>query len=157
MKKLILIAALVITSVVNAQAHKFTQLYNYFQGVKGVTATTIDKELFNKIGGVYLEKEVKNWNSITKSINTIRMIAIDGGNQTVKNNFKNTFDSLKFEELMTVNNDGDRVKFYTDNSNSKVIKNLLLSISTKDRIVYLMMDGAFKISDIQNGMIKVSK
>ena len=106
---------------------------------------------------MYLEKEVKNWNSITKSINTIRMIAIDGGNQTVKNNFKNTFDSLKFEELMTVNNDGDRVKFYTDNSNSKVIKNLLLSISTKDRIVYLMMDGAFKISDIQNGMIKVSK
>jgi hypothetical protein len=157
MKKLILIAALVITSVVNAQANKFTQLYNQFQNVKGVTTMTIDKGLFNMMGDMNLDKEVKNWNSITKSINTIKMIVIDGDNQNAKNNFKNSFSKLKLEELMAVNKDGSKVKFYTDNSNSKIIKNLLLSISSKEETVYLMLDGAFKLSDIQNNIKVISK
>ena len=157
MKKLILIAALVITSVVNAQANKFTQLYNQFQNVKGVTTMTIDKGLFNMMGDMNLDKEVKNWNSITKSINTIKMIVIDGDNQNAKNNFKNSFSKLKLEELMAVNKDGSKVKFYTDNSNSKIIKNLLLSISSKEETVYLMLDGAFKLSDIQNNIKVITK
>ena len=157
MKKLILIAALVITSVVNAQANKFTQLYNQFQNVKGVTTMTIDKGLFNMMGDMNLDKEVKNWNSITKSINTIKMIVIDGDNQNAKNNFKNSFSKLKLEELMAVNKEGSKVKFYTDNSNSKIIKNLLLSISSKEETVYLMLDGAFKLSDIQNNIKVISK
>lgn len=157
MKKIILIVALIVTSAVNAQVNKFTQLYNQYQNVKGVTTMTIDKGLFNMMGDMNLEKEVKNWNSITKSINIIKMVVIDGGNQTVKNNFKNSFNNLKLDELMTVNKDGNKIKFYTDNSNAKVIKNLLLSISSKDETVYLMMDGVFKLSDIQQNIKVISK
>lgn len=156
MKKIIFLFALVLTSMVYAQNTKIDQLFNQYQNVNGVTTIVLNKGMFNMLSELKIDSELDNWNDVVKSINSIKMISIEGENNQIKKSFKDAMSKLKLEELMAINSDGNKVRFYAENGNSKSFKNLLLDISNGKEAFYLFLDGEIKASDI-NKTIKVAQ
>ena len=80
---------------------------------------------------------------------------IDNTNKDAKNQVKSAFDKMKLEELMSINKDGSKIRFLTENANAKIFKNVLMSINSDDQQMYMIMDGEITASEM-NKMVKES-
>lgn len=158
MKKIIFLFAIVTASFLNAQTSKFNQLFEQLQNTKGVTTISVNKGMFNMISNLKLENEVENFSEIIKGINSIKLIVVESkSNQMVQKKLKNMVKDMKLEELLAVNNEGNKIKFYTEDSGAKSFKNLLLDISSGEENVFMVLDGEIKASDINKQIKIVSK
>lgn len=158
MKKKIFLFAIVTASFLNAQTSKFNQLFEQLQNTKGVTTISVNKGMFNMISNLKLENEVENFSEIIKGINSIKLIVVESkSNQMVQKKLKNMVKDMKLEELLAVNNEGNKIKFYTEDSGAKSFKNLLLDISSGEENVFMVLDGEIKASDINKQIKIVSK
>lgn len=158
MKKIIFLFAIVTASFLNAQTSKFNQLFEQLQNTKGVTTISVNKGMFNMISNLKLEDEVENFSEIIKGINSIKLIVVESkSNQMVQKKLKNMVKDMKLEELLAVNNEGNKIKFYTEDSGAKSFKNLLLDISSGEENVFMVLDGEIKASDINKQIKIVSK
>ncbi|MBF0598160.1 DUF4252 domain-containing protein [Faecalibacter rhinopitheci] len=158
MKKIIFLFAIVTASFLNAQTSKFNQLFEQLQNTKGVTTISVNKGMFNMISNLKLENEVENFSEIIKGINSIKLIVVESkSNQMVQKKLKNMVKDMKLEELLAINNEGNKIKFYTEDSGAKSFKNLLLDISSGEENVFMVLDGEIKASDINKQIKIVSK
>lgn len=154
MKKYIYIVLLIICSFANGQQNKYQKIYYDFEDTKGVTTISINKAMFNMLGNLQLDEDLKNMESLFKKMNSIKMIiATDKQNEIVRTSIKNAFRNLNLEELMAINNEGNKVKFYAEDSNSKVFKNLILNIISDETLMYMILDGEISADDL-NTLIK---
>ena len=154
MKNLIIIIALIFTSVVGAQQNKYQKFYSDFEDLDGITTISINKAMFKMLGSINLDEDVKELTPLFKKMNSIKMVIYDGNkNKDIKAKLKSEFQNLNLEELMAINNEGNKVKFYTENSTSEIFKNLMLNISSVDELIYIILDGEIKAEDLGN-MIK---
>jgi hypothetical protein len=160
MKKIVFILMLCIGVFTQAQTNKFVEVYNQFQDKKGVTTITINKAMF-ALAGNFMSKDsdLKDMQGLFNKMNSLKMIMVDNskGNTDAKNQLKSAFDKLNLEELMSINNDGNNVKFLTDNANAKVFKNVLMKITGQDQLMYMIMDGEISSDDMSKMIKKSSK
>ena len=55
---------------------------------------------------------------------------------------------LKYEELITINSEGNKIKFLAEDTASDVIKNLLLSIQSEGSTIFMILDGKVSYDDV---------
>ena len=66
----------------------------------------------------------------------------------IRDEINSSIKNLKYEELMTVNSDGKKIKFLTQDTTTSVVKDLLLSITGNDENLFLLLDGKVNVDDI---------
>lgn len=158
MKNIVIVFALIISSIAFGQTNKFDQLFKQMQNKKGVTTLVLNKGMFNMLDNADLKNELKEYKNLMKVVESVNLIVVEkDADNTVKTNLRNSVKGMKLEELMSLNKENNKVKLYTENSNSKSFKNLLMDISTPTETVYLMLKGNFNQADIQKSMKTISK
>ncbi|MGY6417372.1 DUF4252 domain-containing protein, partial [Vibrio parahaemolyticus] len=75
---------------------------------------------------------------------------VEGSQPTLKNAVNNAVDNLKFEELMVVNSEGNKIKFLAKSVDGDLLNNLLLSIVSDEDTIFMILDGAMSYDDINN-------
>src|SRR5690606_36973889 len=58
--------------------------------------------------------------------------------------------NMKYEELITVNNKDNKIKFLSSDATNGILDNLLLSINSEGNQVLMMLDGKISMDDINN-------
>jgi len=149
MKNLIILIALILSSMVGAQQNKYQKFYSDFEDLDGITTISINKAMFKMLGAIEMDEDIKELTPLFKKMNSIKMVIYDGKrNSEIKNKLKSEFQNLNLEELMAINNEGNKVRFYTENSSSEVFKNLMLNISSVNELIYIILDGEINADDL---------
>ena len=158
MKNIVIVFALIISSIAFGQTNKFDQLFKQMQNKKGVTTLVLNKAMFNMMDNDDLKKELKEYKNLMKVVESVNMIIVEkDADKTIKTNLRNSVKGMKLEELMSVNKENNKVKLYTENSNAKSFKNILMDVSTPTETVFLVLKGNFNPAEIQKSMKVISK
>ena len=144
-------------AMLNAQMNKFDQLFKQLEKKNGITTLHINKSMLDGLkgkDGKMTSKDLKDFNEFTKNVEYIKLIVLEKNtNKNIQNDLKNTLNSLKLEELMTINKEGNKVKFFTENAKASTYKNLLMDVSTPTETVYMVIKGNFKKEDLQKSLV----
>lgn len=90
--------------------------------------------------------------AIIKKVKGIKVLTVaNDKNIHVKENY---FANNNYEELASIINDGNKIKFMAK-TNNESIKNLYLLINNDENMVYVYVKGKFLYSDIEN-MINIA-
>lgn len=154
MKNIVLIVVFLISSLGFAQQNKYQKFYSDFEDQDGITTISINKAMFSLLGSIKMDNELDDLTPLLKKMNSIKMIIHDGKqNLQLKSKLKSEFNNLNLEELMSVNNAGNKVKFFAENSLANVFKQLVLNITNTDSMIFMILDGEIKADDL-NSLLK---
>ncbi|MEH7888344.1 DUF4252 domain-containing protein [Elizabethkingia meningoseptica] len=160
MKKIFLTLFIVAASIsMNAQISKLEKLFDQYQDTKGVTSIKIAKPMFNLINKLDIgDTGIDQIKPLMKDINSIKILIFEKSGKDslpttvnmvkIKDEINSSIKNLKYEELMTVNSDGKRIKFLTQDTSSSIVKDLLLSITGDDQNLFLLLDGKVNVEDV---------
>lgn len=164
MKKTILIFALIFGTFLNISAQKtqLYQLFDKFQDTEGVTSIKISKPMFGMLSKLDIkDAELDNIKPMLDKIEGLRILVVEQPEKDSKefnkmmlnfNNLQseisNSLKKLNYEELMTVNSKGNKIKFMASNAKGGILDDLLLSINEEENTVLLMLDGKISMEDV---------
>lgn len=167
MKKLLLIFALTFSYFfqINAQKEKLDQLFEKYQETEGVTSIKIAKPMFSMLNKLNInDSELEQIKPLLSKINGLRILIVEkpteatnpgsqnklnlGNFQSLQSDINNSIKNMKYEELMTVNNKDNKIKFLSSDATNGILENLLLSINSEDNTVLMMLDGKISMDDV---------
>lgn len=168
MKKLLLaIVLLASISVGFAQNVQIDQFFQKYEGQPGFTSVLVTEKLFAlAASAVGDDPELQN---VVDGIKGIRILVFENSETNVKSaeyykEFMSTVSTAQFEELMTVNSEGDKVKFYGKMKGDNILSEMLLVCDADGEFVMISivgdinMDEISKLSDIKiDGMEELKK
>jgi len=151
MKTVLSMLLLLVATVTNAQVSKLDKIFDTYQEAKGVTSIKIGKPMFNMINKMNLgdDKDMEQIKPLLTKINSIKMLIVeDSVHSKVKDEVKQAFSNIKYEELMAIHSDGSRIKFLAENTADSVLNNLLLDISSEGSTIFMILDGKINYEDL---------
>ncbi|WP_293930154.1 DUF4252 domain-containing protein [Sphingobacterium sp. UBA6645] len=151
MKTIMLICALLFAGIAQAQVSKLDDIFEQYKEQKGVTSIKIGKPMFKMLNKMNIDDaDLETIRPLFSKINSIKMLIVEGSQPTLKNAVTNAVDNLKFEELMVVNSEGNKIKFLAKSVEGDLLNNLLLSIVSDEDTIFMILDGAMSYDDINN-------
>ncbi|WKK57506.1 MULTISPECIES: DUF4252 domain-containing protein [unclassified Sphingobacterium] len=151
MKTIMLICALLFAGIAQAQVSKLDDIFEQYKEQKGVTSIKIGKPMFKMLNKMNIDDaDLETIRPLFSKINSIKMLIVEGSQPTLKNAVNNAVDNLKFEELMVVNSEGNKIKFLAKSVDGDLLNNLLLSIVSDEDTIFMILDGAMSYDDINN-------
>ncbi|MCT1525573.1 DUF4252 domain-containing protein [Sphingobacterium hotanense] len=151
MKTIMLICALLFAGIAQAQVSKLDDIFEQYKEQKGVTSIKIGKPMFKMLNKMNIDDaDLETIRPLFSKINSIKMLIVEGSQPTLKNAVNNAVDNLKFEELMVVNSEGNKIKFLAKSVEGDLLNNLLLSIVSDEDTIFMILDGAMSYDDINN-------
>lgn len=167
--KYTLLSILFVFSVhLGAQTQSLDKIAAKYEGKDGFTSVTVTKSMFDLFAEIDSEGEDKEFLSILKNLNEIRILTKEGDKEMVF--YKEVLSSVSlsgYEKLMEVNDSGEKVKFYVIKKDGKIQKFLLLVGSTDEStVIYIdgiidmkqisKLAGGLKLDKLEKGMEKVN-
>ena len=163
MKKILFIFALCFSYFLNvtAQKQKLEEIFDRYQDTEGVTSIKIAKPMFGMLNKLDIkDSELGQIKPLLSKIQGLKILMIEnpGENSEKPAAFYNNLskeilssvNKLNYEELVTVNSNGSKVKFLTSEAVNGVLDNLLLNISSEGNTVLMMLDGKISMDDVNN-------
>lgn len=168
MKKLIIIAAIFCSSAAFAQLNDVNKIFDKYQDVEGITSIRIGKPMFSLLNKLNLQDEdIHKIKPLLGKVNSINIL-ISGGSKFLdslvklnpslikqgqnplglQNEINLAVKKLNYEELVTVNSSGRKIKLLTINSSGNMLHNLLLSITGTDQNVLMLLDGEIPMDEV---------
>ena len=170
MKKLIpIIVFVLLSSNVFAQLNDVHKIFEKYQDVEGITSIKVGKGMFSLLNKLKVEDEdVQKIKPLLGKVNSINILISGGGKLLdsltgIKSNLIKLGDNiplglqseinlaikkLNYEELVTVNSSGRKIKLLTVDSNGDFLHNLLLSITGADQNILMLLDGDVPMSEL---------
>ncbi len=149
MKTLLIIVSLFISSMAHAQLSKLDKIFEQYKEQKGITSIKIGKPMFKMLNKMKLnDSEVDVIKPLLGKINSIKMLIMEGENLKLQDEVSKAIGNLKYEELMVINSDGNKIKFLAENTEGDFLSNLLLSINSEEDTIFMILDGTLKYDDI---------
>ncbi|KAF5276567.1 hypothetical protein FQR65_LT16274 [Abscondita terminalis] len=160
MKKIFLTLFITAAGIgVNARYSKLEKLFDQYQDTKGVTSIKIAKPMFNLLNKLDIQDAgIDQIRPLIKDVNSIKILIFEKNKKDsiaptvnmskIRDEINSSIKNLKYEELMTVNSDGKKIKFLTQDTTTSVVKDLLLSITGNDENLFLLLDGKVNVDDI---------
>lgn len=157
MKNVIFILAFVVSSTAFGQTSKLISLFEQYQKTNGITSIKIAKPMFQLLGQLDIEDgDMKKITPLINKINSLRILIVekDSSNEarftTLQGEISNALKNLNYEELMTVNDDSQNIRFLAENTDSNTLKNLVLSINGDDETMFMILEGEISMTDVSN-------
>ncbi|ROI01003.1 DUF4252 domain-containing protein [Chryseobacterium sp. G0240] len=166
MKKLFIIFALAFCHFFNVygQRDRFDKLFEKYQEVEGVTSIKIAKPMFGMLSSLNIDdSQLDQIKPLLSKINGLKILitenpenknSADGRRvQTnlsqLSNDVSSYLKELNYNEIMTVNNSGAKVKFLSSEAKNGMLDDLLLSIDGgKGESIFVMLDGKLSMDDV---------
>ncbi|MEO6949812.1 MAG: DUF4252 domain-containing protein [Ginsengibacter sp.] len=168
MKKLLIIIAIFFTSTAFAQLNDVHKIFEKYQEVEGITSIKVGKSMFNLLNKLNIQDEdLQKIKPLLGKVNSINIL-ITGGSKLLdslinikpglikqgvnplglQNEINLAVKKLNYEELVTVNSSGRKMKLLTVNSSGNMLHNLLLSITGADQNVLMLLDGEIPMDQV---------
>ena len=168
MKKLLIIAAIFLSSTAFAQLNDVHKIFDKYQEVEGITSIKVGKPMFNLLNKLNIQDEdLQKIKPLLGKVNSINIL-ISGGAKLLdslalikpglikqgaspiglQNEINLAVKKLNYEELVTVNSSGRKIKLLTVNSSGNMLHNLLLSITGADQNVLMLLDGEIPMDQV---------
>ncbi len=170
MKKLITIIVLAFfSSTVFAQLNDVHNIFDKYQDVEGITSIKVGKGMFSLLNKLNIQDEdLQKIKPLLGKVNSVNILISGGGKLLdslaniksdiiklgdkvplgLQNEINLAVKKLNYEELVTVNSSGRKIKLLTVGSNSDILHNLLLSITGKDQNILMLLDGDVPMSEL---------
>ncbi|KKX48977.1 MULTISPECIES: DUF4252 domain-containing protein [Sphingobacterium] len=149
MKTILLVLALLCSSLAHAQLSKLDEIFEQYKEGKGVTSIKIGKPMFSMLNKMKLsDNEVNSIKPLLSKINSIKMLILEEADLGVQSDVSKAIGKLKYEELITINSEGNKIKFLAEDTATDVIKNLLLSIQSEGSTIFMILDGKVSYDDV---------
>jgi len=149
MKRLILLAALLIPTLLSAQNAAVEKLFQKYQGKEGVTTVMIGPELFQVIKSMEI-KDIEAHDLPMDKLKSVKILTIEDEDQWKDVNFYNEIekdlDMSDYAEVMTVNDGGETVRMWMKNEGQQ-IREFLLIVGGDDNVL-IYITGDFNLNDI---------
>ena len=163
MKKILFIFALCFSYFLNvtAQKQKLEEIFDRYQDTEGVTSIKIAKPMFGMLNKLDIkDSELGQIKPLLSKIQGLKILMIEnpGENSEKPAAFYNNLskeilssvNKLNYEELVTMNSNGSKVKFLTSESVNGMLDNLLLNITSEGNTILMMLDGKISMEDVNN-------
>lgn len=157
MKKLIVriatIALLVFPLILNAQTCSLDKLYEKYSGEEGYTSVNISKQMFQlmmafDVGNSEDAKDVQN---VINNLNGMKVLKYDArkGNQmpVFRKEVNAILKKKNFEELMVVEEEGQKIKFMISKKGDDIVE-LLLIVDEGDELAVISFFGIIDLTAI---------
>jgi len=162
MKKIIIIFALAFSHFFNVygQKDKLDQLFDTYQEVEGVTSIKIAKPMFGMLNNLDLgDAELDQIKPLLSKINGLKVFIAEkpqDGNSVkgqkldqVSKDISSYLSTLNYNEIMTMNSNGAKIKFLSAEEKNGILDDLLLSIdSGGEENILVKLDGKLSMNDI---------
>ncbi|MDM1295624.1 DUF4252 domain-containing protein [Sphingobacterium sp. N143] len=136
----------------NAQISKLDQLFEQYQGKKGVTTLKIGAPMFKLLGNLKIDDEdMQKITPLLKNVKSLRMLIVeDGEDKKLTDVIKGAVSHLNYEELMTMNSEGEDIRFLAEHisENTEILNNLLLTINGDGQNLFMILDGAIPLKEV---------
>lgn len=166
MKKIFIIFALAFSHffTVYGQQDKFDMLFDRYQEVEGVTSIKIAKPMFSMLSSLNIDdSQLDQIKPLLSKINGLKILITENpenANTTegrkVQDNLSRLskdvsvyLKNLNYNEIMSVNNSGAKIKFLSSDAKDGMLDDLLLSIDGgKGENILVMLDGKLSMDDV---------
>jgi hypothetical protein len=166
MKKIFIIFALAFSHffTVYGQRDKFDTLFERYQEVEGVTSIKIAKPMFSMLSSLNIDdSQLDQIKPLLSKIDGLKILITENpenANTTegrkVQDNLSRLskdvsvyLKNLNYNEIMSVNNSGAKIKFLSSNAKDGMLDDLLLSIDGgKGENILVMLDGKLSMDDV---------
>lgn len=149
MKTIMLIISLFVASMAQAQISKLDQIFEQYKEQKGVTSIKIGKPMFKMLNKMKInDADVETIKPLLNKINSIKMLVFENAGSAIQNEVSTAISNLRYEELLVVNSEGNKIRFLAEDVEGESLSNLLLSINSDDETVFMILDGSLKYDDI---------
>ncbi|MBB6372654.1 DUF4252 domain-containing protein [Chryseobacterium shigense] len=166
MKKLFIIFALAFSHffTMYGQRDKFDTLFDRYQEVEGVTSIKIAKPMFGMLSSLNIDdSQLDQIKPLLSKINGLKILITENpenadtteGRKVQDNLSRLSKDvsvflkNLNYNEIMSVNNSGAKIKFLSSDAKDGMLDDLLLSINGgKGENILVMLDGKLSMDDV---------
>ncbi|MDP9961409.1 DUF4252 domain-containing protein [Chryseobacterium lathyri] len=166
MKKIFIIFALAFSHffTVYGQRDKFDMLFDRYQEVEGVTSIKIAKPMFSMLSSLNIDdSQLDQIKPLLSKINGLKILITENpenvntteGRKVQDNLSRLSKDvsmylkNLNYNEIMSVNNSGAKIKFLSSDAKDGMLDDLLLSIDGgKGENILVMLDGRLSMDDV---------
>ncbi|SIQ94120.1 Putative auto-transporter adhesin, head GIN domain [Chryseobacterium sp. RU37D] len=166
MKKIIVIFALAFSHFFNVYGQKdkdkLDQLFDKYQEVEGVTSIKIAKPMFGMLSNLDLgDAEIDQIKPLLSKINGLKVFIAEKPAEAktakemklnqINKDISAYLSNLNYNEIMTMNSNGAKIKFLSSEEKNGILDDLLLSIdSGAEENILIKLDGKLSIDDINN-------
>jgi len=170
MKKVLIIVAVFFSSAAFAQSqlNDVHKLFDKYQDVDGITSVKVGKPMFSLLNKLNIEdQDLQKLKPLLGKVNSIDIL-VSGGSEfldslvnikpglikqgpnpvALQNEINLAVKKLNYEELVTINSSGRKIKLMTVNSSGNILHNLLLSITGSDQNVLMLLDGEIPMDQL---------
>ncbi|UWX60242.1 DUF4252 domain-containing protein [Chryseobacterium oranimense] len=166
MKKIFIIFALAFSHffTMYGQRDKFDMLFDRYQEVEGVTSIKIAKPMFGMLSSLNIDdSQLDQIKPLLSKINGLKILITENpenantteGRKVQDNLARLSKDvsvylkNLNYNEIMSVNNSGAKIKFLSSDAKDGILDDLLLSIDGgKGENILVMLDGKLSMDDV---------
>jgi len=166
MKKIFIVFALAFSHffTVYGQRDKFDMLFDRYQEVEGVTSIKIAKPMFSMLSSLNIDdSQLDQIKPLLSKINGLKILITENpenintteGRKVQDNLSRLSKDvsvylkNLNYNEIMSVNNSGSKIKFLSSDAKDGMLNDLLLSIDGgKGENILVMLDGKLSMDDV---------
>lgn len=144
-----LIISLLVATSAHAQISKLDQIFEQYKEQKGVTSIKIGKPMFKMLNKMNIDDaDIETFKPLLSKVNSIKMLIFENASSVVQNEVASAIGNLKYEELLVINSDGDKIRFLAENVDGDLLDNLLLSIDSGEETIFMILDGSLRYDDI---------
>jgi hypothetical protein len=144
-----------ISTLANAQS-PFDKLYEKYATQQGYTSVNVSKDLFQMFANMGDQKDTgaQNMKKAMDQLNGLKVLSCKpdslkpGKAAAFFNEASAIFDNPSYKELMTVNDEGNNIRFLTKTDPKGKITEMVMLVKGKDEIVVLDMTGLIDLSTI---------
>lgn len=159
MKKVII--TLIITAILAIPSAMFAQstidnLYKKYAGKEGFTSINISPELFSMIASIDTEdstEKVQEEQNVMEQLSGLKMLVYEPEgeiNLAFLKEVKAIIPSKDFTELMSVDSEGETVKFLVKKGDNDKISEMLMIVLDESEAVLMSMTGNLDMSTISS-------
>ena len=153
MKKLAIIAGLLLAICTSTFAQSGKNIYNKYSDSKGASAVYISPSMFKLIGKLpdidVADGEV-NLTPVVKSLEGMYLISIEDSKdcKNLKEDVETMVKTGKYELLMETKEDGETVRIHVINS-GEYITSLVILTYERDETTFIAFDGKIRREDVE--------
>lgn len=166
MKKLFIIFALAFSHFFNVygQKDKFDQLFEKYQEVEGVTSIKIAKPMFGMLSSLNIDdSQLDQIKPLLSKINGLKILITENPEKSnttdgrrvqtnlseLSKDISSYLKNLNYNEIMSVNSSGGKIKFLSAEAKNGILDDLLLSIDGGGgESIFVMLDGKLSMDDV---------
>lgn len=159
MKKIMMTIAMVTCMYLGLQAQSpFDKFYEKYAGKEGYTSVNISKEMFQMFKSMSeqntTDAEAKEMEKIVDQLTGLRIVTFKGDSTAPAktaafyNEAADLFPGSVYKELMTVNDDGNNIRFLTKQAAGGKISEMIMLLRGKSETMVMSLTGNIDLATV---------